>query len=458
MLSAYSRVTVVGDGRAVDLALPTGLPLADVVPQVLRFCAPADGIERPEAWSLARLGGPVLALGSSLAESGVVDGDVLELRPTGSDVRPAVVEDVRDAVEDSVDAVGGSWSSATSLTFALVGGAGLLLLLAVLEVLPLGLLGDPAIAEAMRPGEAWQRLGSGVLALAVALGTTAVAARTSAPWVGQSCATVALVWGLLAGAALGDVLGLGDERLATAAGGLALAAVLARAVHPAVTAHVAAAATLAIPALAVTIVRELDVSALQVVRAAPALALLGVGVLPRVSLSVGGLASADYRVRAAGRLSGTALQARYRESNGLLVGGLLAAAVIVLVCGSTLAVTRPTVWDPWLATSLGLVAVLRSRVFSRIVHVVPLRVAGSLVLLMVGVSEGARLDALEPWVAALVPVVVLAVVALSMVRLSDVPRARLKRVLDWTEFVLVVVMVVMTAGAMGVFGWVRSMF
>ena len=64
VLSAYSRVTVVGDGRAVDLALPSGLPLADVVPQVLRFCAPAEGIERPEAWTLARLGGPVLALGS----------------------------------------------------------------------------------------------------------------------------------------------------------------------------------------------------------------------------------------------------------------------------------------------------------------------------------------------------------------------------------------------------------
>ena len=458
MLSAYSRVTVVGDGRAVDLALPSGLPLADVVPQVLRFCAPADGIERPEAWTFARLGGPVLALGSSLAESGVVDGDVLELRPTGSDVRPAVVEDVRDAVEDSVDAVGGAWMPVTSLTFALVGGAGLLLLLAVLEVLPFGLLGDPAIAEAMRPAEAWQALGSAVLALVVALAATALSARTSAPWVGQTCAAVALVWGLLAGAALGDVLDLGPDRLATAAGGLVVAAALARAVHPAVTAHLAMAIVLAVPAVAVTIVREFDVSTLQVLRAAPALALLGVGVLPRVSLSVGGLASADYRVRAAGRLSGTALQARYRESNGLLVGGLLAAAILVLLCGSVLAVTRPTVWDPWLATSLGLVAVLRSRVFSRVVHVLPLRVAGALVLLMVGVSEGARLDPLEPWVAALVPAVVLAVVGLSMVRLSDVPRARLKRVLDWSEFVLVVVMVVMTGGAMGVFAWVRSMF
>lgn len=458
MLSAYSRVTVVGQGRSVDLALPSGLPLADVVPQVLRFCVPADGIERPEAWALARLGGPVLGLGHSLGESGVVDGDVLELRRTGADVRPAVVEDVRDAVEDSVDAAGGVWTASATLTYALAGGAILLGLLAVGWLLPLGTLGLGAVRDAVRPPDEGARLGAAAASVAVLLGSCAVAARTVPAWVGQTCAAVAMVWGALLGAALTDVVGTGDDRLVLMAGGVALAAAAARAVHPATTAHVAAAAALVVPAVAVRVVQAFDVSALQVLRAAPVLALLAVGVLPRVSLSVGGLASADYRVRSAGRMSASALRARYRESNGLLVGGLLAASALVLVGGGVLAVLRPGVWDPWLVASLGIVAVLRSRVFSRVGHVLPLRVSGTLVLVLAGIAEGSRQEAVEPWVATLVPVAVLALVAVSTIRTSEVPKARLKRVLDWSEFVAVVVMVVMVAGALGLFAEIRSTF
>ena len=102
---------------------------------------------------------------------------------------------------------------------------------------------------------------------------------------------------------------------------------------------------------------------------------------------------------------------------------------------------------------------LRSRVFSRVVHVLPLRMAGALVLLMVGVSAGARLDPMEPWVAALVAGRgACGRRAQHWCACRRSRGARLKRVLDWSEFVLVVVMVVMTAGALGVFAWVRSMF
>lgn len=458
MLSAYSRVTVVGQNRTVDLALPSGLPLADVVPQVLRYCVPADGIERPESWALARLGGPVLGLGHSLGESGVVDGDVLELRRSGSDVRPAVVEDVRDAVEDSVDAAGGVWTSATTLTYALAGGAVLLGLLALGELLPLGGPGEGPLEDAVRPPDDGARLVASTVALAVLLGACALAARAVPTWVGQTCAAVAMVWGLLTGSALAETLDATDDRLLLMAGGVALAAAAARALHPATTGHVAAAAALVLAAVAVRTVQGFDVSVLQVLRAAPVLALLVVGALPRVSLSVGGLASADYRVRAAGRLSAAALGARYRESNGLLVGGLVAAAALVLVGGGVLAVLRPGVWDPWLVVMIGVVAVLRSRVFSRVVHVLPLRVAGTLVLLVAAVAEGARYDAVAPWVATLVPLAVLALGAVSTIRMTDVPRARLKRVLDWTEFVAVVVMMVMVAGALGLFAEIRSTF
>ncbi|MBA2550180.1 MAG: EsaB/YukD family protein, partial [Nocardioidaceae bacterium] len=100
--------------RKVDLALPNALPLADVLPQVLRFCLTADDAHRPQAWSLARLGGVPLPLTQTLAEVGVGDGEVLELRGQAAAVRPALVEDVRDAVEDSVDVAGGWWTPSTT--------------------------------------------------------------------------------------------------------------------------------------------------------------------------------------------------------------------------------------------------------------------------------------------------------------------------------------------------------
>ncbi|MGH3425758.1 MAG: EsaB/YukD family protein, partial [Nocardioidaceae bacterium] len=75
MLTAYSRVTVVTAERKVDLALPTSLPVADVVPQVLRYCAPPDGTDKPTAWTLARIGGQPLAFNQTLSDAGVLDGD-----------------------------------------------------------------------------------------------------------------------------------------------------------------------------------------------------------------------------------------------------------------------------------------------------------------------------------------------------------------------------------------------
>ncbi len=54
MLTSYSRVTVVSGTRRVDLALPSALPVADVVPQVLRFCAPLRTPTTTRASSLWR--------------------------------------------------------------------------------------------------------------------------------------------------------------------------------------------------------------------------------------------------------------------------------------------------------------------------------------------------------------------------------------------------------------------
>lgn len=446
MLTAYSRVTVVSGSRKVDLALPSALPVADVVPQVLRYCLPDGDEQRPTAWTLARLGGLPLSLNQTLAESGVLDGEVLELRADGTSVRPAMVEDVRDALEDSVDAAGGWWTSRTTLTFSLIAGAVVLALLGVIQYQFSELIG----------GDQTSRLVSVFTALAVAFGLMAWSAAFSHRWVTQVWAAVAMVWAYLAGTEIGVASEL-DPEIIVLLGWCMVGAIvtLARVCTEAAMPHVTAAVVLVATGLAYSFVGLADVDVGQVIRIAPAVAMLAAGVLPRLTLSVGGLASADYRVRHAGRLDEGGLATRYRQSNWMLIGGLIGFSIVVAWSSLTLTFSTES-WDRYLALSVGVAALLRSRVYSRTPHMVPLRAAA----VAVGVMQLIRLTLDEPnlrdWIIPGFAGVAVLLVAISTLPMTEINRAQLKRVLNIAEFLVVVDMVVVTLGAVGVFSEIDS--
>ncbi|KIF67434.1 hypothetical protein HY68_00430 [Streptomyces sp. AcH 505] len=73
------RVTVVGERRRVDLALPAQAPIAEYVPRLASLCGQPESESMPSVWSLAESGGSSLALGDSLAGAGIVDGATLYL-------------------------------------------------------------------------------------------------------------------------------------------------------------------------------------------------------------------------------------------------------------------------------------------------------------------------------------------------------------------------------------------
>jgi hypothetical protein len=82
-------VTVVGPAGAVDLAVPTGPPVRDLLGPLNRVLGGAiDGKDASGAGSLALLGGDPLPPDQSLLASGVADGDVLVLR-SGPPAAPA---------------------------------------------------------------------------------------------------------------------------------------------------------------------------------------------------------------------------------------------------------------------------------------------------------------------------------------------------------------------------------
>lgn len=443
VLTAYSRVTVVSGTRKVDLALPSGLPVADVVPQVLRYCVAGEESTEPSSWSLARLGGSPLSLTQTLGEAGVLDGEILELRGQAAGVRPALVEDVRDAIEDSVDAAGGWWTSRTTTAFALAIGAIALAVLAVVQLFDRETLGDDDAV----------RLVNALLAAVAALGLTAWSAGRSSAWVTQLCAAVLTVWAYAAGLDVGATAGLDPPVvLVVATTSAVIAVVAARLISAETTALAAAFGVLAASVLALGVIGLTGVDDMHVARLAPVLAMLATGVIPRLTLAVGGIASADYRIRHVGRLTDAALVARYRQSNGLLIGGLLGTALVV--AWSCTVLTFGDDWDRYLALSIGLVALLRSRVFSRVPHMIALRAVGVYVLALQLVRLADDVPELRSWLVATAAGAVLLGVAISSLGMSEITRARVKRVLNIVEFLVVVDMVVVALGALGLYEYV----
>jgi type VII secretion integral membrane protein EccD len=90
--------------RVTDMALPTELPLRELLPTVRRLALPSgeDGDEygaaAPAALSLAPVGGAPFSLDATLDTVGVLDGDLLALQPVPvGPAAPRIVEDIGDA-------------------------------------------------------------------------------------------------------------------------------------------------------------------------------------------------------------------------------------------------------------------------------------------------------------------------------------------------------------------------
>jgi type VII secretion integral membrane protein EccD len=441
--TAYSRVTLVSGARRVDLALPDAVPLADVMPQLLRFCAPDEQPDRPVSWTLGRLGGPNLSLVQSLGDAAVADGEILELRPTSTVVFAAYVEDVRDAVEDAVDESGRQWSSRTTVGFALAVASAVL-------------AGVALLPEVRQPRNAM------VLSLAAAVAVLGVvgawwADRRGHPQAAWASGAMAVIWGGLAGwlaslypawpSAVSESVSLESALV----GAMAIAAI-ARLATAAVTVYLAAVVLLFVAGLPAAAFALLGWEPMAALRLDAVLAVLMVGVLPRTSLTVGGLAGADYRVRNAGKVTGEELAARIRQSTELLHGGIAAVSVIGVVAGLVLTLA-PSTWDRVLGLTVGLALVLRSRVFSRVPHILPVRLAGLFVLVAQGLLAAREAVELGGWIIAVAAGLAVLGVALSAVDLSDVARARIKRLLNLAEMAVVVCMVAVAAGALGVYEW-----
>lgn len=134
MASGLSRVTIVGPRSRADVALPSHVPMADLLPTLLGFATehgePAPDPAARHGWSIARLGGGALDTSCTPAQLEVRDGELLYLRPASDEAPVAVFDDLVDALATGTQSRGSRWTTATTRRFglttgvvALVGGA-----------------------------------------------------------------------------------------------------------------------------------------------------------------------------------------------------------------------------------------------------------------------------------------------------------------------------------------------
>jgi type VII secretion integral membrane protein EccD len=432
---SFSRVTLVGERQRVDAVLPSDEPVGRLLPDVLRLVG--DSVESPpHLRQLVTADGGVLSWDGTLAGAGIPDGAVLTVVHADNAPPAPVVHDVTEEAADDVDLRSWRWGpralrwTATALTAVALFVAG---------ALTVGPLGAESAAVVMGVAAAALVLGGGLLgrlvqepagtAVTVGGGTLGVLAvwtaanahqwDTWARWGGifLVAAAVLAFLGVTSPLGRGGVLGAGSAVVLT-------------------TAWMVLGAT------------DLPLGRLAAVLSVGSVVLLGL--LPRLALSISGLAGLDDRRSAGAPVSRhdveTALAATHR---GLIVA-TLAAALSGAVAGYLLA-GRPDRWTVPLALLLTVVLASRSRTFPLIAQVVALQVAAVVVLFGLVTTWADRaydslLPALVVAAAAAGPLAVLAT------RPPEHVRVRLRRIADRLEAVAVIGMIPVAIGVFGTYG------
>lgn len=438
--SRYSRVTLVGPRRRIDLVLPSTEPVGSLLPELLVMLGD-EAQAPPRARQLVGAHGDVLPPELTLAEAHVPDGAVLRL-VAQHDAPPApVVHDVVEEVSDDTDVRAWRWGPTArrwTLTAAVV--AGCLLLAWMLPRAPwpgvdapealtaaaLALLACAVVAgRASEPAGTALALGGGAVGLVASWTATGVAA-----WPGHARLVAAAAVAAAVTALLGLTSPLG--RAGLVGGGLAL--VLAAAWGTGTAAGLAP-------------------DRLGAVMAVAAVVLLGL--LPKVALTASGLTALDDRrtggAEVARRDAVAAIAAAHR---GLSIATVATAASAALA--GILLLGAPTRWTVSLAVAATVVLASRARVYPLVAEVVALLAAAVTVLtgLLARWLDGAG----AAWpLAAVMALLGVAVVPLG-VELPEHVRARLRRLGDRLEAVAVLAAVPLAIGVFGTYGQLLRTF
>jgi type VII secretion integral membrane protein EccD len=155
MSIGLARVTISAPQRRIDVALPEQVPLAELLPEVLRHAGEglADDGEKHGGWLLRRTDGAALTTAQGLFPQGVRDGEVLHLVPAREEWPELEYDDVVEAIAEGARRRGAVWSPTSTRTATVLAG---------LVLLAIGLAAVLAAGPAWT-GAAYLGLGAGLL-------------------------------------------------------------------------------------------------------------------------------------------------------------------------------------------------------------------------------------------------------------------------------------------------------
>jgi type VII secretion integral membrane protein EccD len=375
--TVFSRVTVVAPRTRIDLALPAGVAVADLLPMLLDMAKEAtpDGGARHGGWCLAKMGGEPLEPSRTLASLGVIDGEMLQLRKRSENPPPPLYDDVVDAIAEAAPDSYRPWTKQTANRIGYIAGA-LALITAAITVLMTGpLFGGSHVAAAITAGSA--------AVISVALG--AVIAR------GYQAETAGVLIAAAGGLPMAFVSGLyivpGATGRASLLLGSALVLIVASAsimlIGAGVTTFVAAGTAALIGVIAFAIAVLIAHPAPGIAAGTAAVSLAGLSVLPRLTIQLARLplpnvpGSAEDLKEDSGFPDYQSIERRaglaHEYMTGMIIGCGAATAISAIITAS-----KGDVWSIVLAVVATLVLLLRARTYANGSQAIALLATGML--------------------------------------------------------------------------------
>jgi type VII secretion integral membrane protein EccD len=427
----YCRVTVLGSRARVDAALATGQSIGSLLPEIAAMLDEPLGTYR---MSLVTATGVLLSPDTTLAESAVDDGAVLQLLIEEHLPPPPIVNDITEEIaadlDNRPDRFGENSRRSFAVTLAAIGPAAITVQIwrapvshgpaeVYLSVAAAVLL--PSTAVLARIQQRWWATITAIGAIAFASGALQLAADAH-HWAVQDrigmCLTLSWLGALLvcailrsSGVAIGDIVGLLTTGIWWALG------------------HIGMTTTEADAIVAVGV-------------------LIAIGTLPRWAAVASGLATLDDQRSAGNTIRRPVLRRTIGDAHQALVTSIVALGVLAGITG-TLVGSDPEPWSIALATAASGTLLLRARAFPLTAEIVPMAAAGTAIAGSILLSWAARRDLAGPMA------VTLGLTVLGTVALIWQPSAhlqvRLRQLGDRLEAVAVIVLIPSLLGIFGVY-------
>ncbi|MGH3940883.1 MAG: type VII secretion integral membrane protein EccD [Pseudonocardiaceae bacterium] len=453
-------MTVLAPRTRIDVALPSDVAVADLLPMVLKMAGETapDGGSRHGGWCLAKLGGAAIAPESTLGTLGVVDGDLLQLRRRTENPPPPLFDDVVEAVAASAPGSYRPWTERTARTLGMVAG-GLALLVCAVALL----LAGPGLGVALLAsiGAVAALAAGAVIARVYGEAATGVLVAAASPPLG-------FVSGLYlvpsSEVAQNPLVGLGAANLLL---GCTLALVLAAAsimvIGSGITPFVAIATATALGALASLVTVMIDGQlAAGIAAGVAAVALGAISALPRLTIQLARLPLPQVPGSAADLKEDSSfpdydtIERRAGLAHEFMTGMIIGAGAIAAI-GAIVSATGGA-FGIALGAVVAAVLLLRARSYANGSQAIALLISG--MATTAGLVVGWLMTA-TPFNRLLVFGSLLALAALALVLGVIFPRRRfspvMRRSVDVAEAILIAAVLPLAFGAMDLYSTFRSL-